>query len=438
MTSVKTRLAERLLLDTHGGELLRGHGHVDERSQADGRLTRAAGGHVVGEGLCSVETAVTREHGVGASHKGRRQHEIGGEEAGVEIGAIRGTGERSKRLERAETHGAIAGRTIAGSRLQTGIERVNGDADASKSESDVELKIARNIVAAVRGRTDAPGTVERIEGTLRTQIDAGTRIKDGDGTRAGNDAGCADGDGLGDAVLHEHRDLCERHAPMPYDAVGIADGAGVGDVGVGAASIGGVMVADGQDAVARAAILLETLQADSNESSTWTGIVPEAGEDGTCLWWTNIDIEEGGVTGGVEVGLDETVGGWAYADDAGKVARVHILVANVVAGAKCLRVDDESGCGRVTEEHGGGLDFALGRAEEIADVERGILVDDRVGTVVELEDGQALVAATRVVIAILVGEPEIAAARVELGVELLVGGGDGDGIGELSVGKAST
>ena len=42
--------------------------------------------------------------------------------------------------------------------------------------------------------------------------------------------------------------------------------------------------------------------------------------------------------------------------------------------------------------------------------------------VVEPDDRQALVPATRITVAILIGEPEIAAAGVELRVDLLVGG----------------
>ena len=57
--------------------------------------------------------------------------------------------------------------------------------------------------------------------------------------------------------------------------------------------------------------------------------------------------------------------------------------------------------------------------------------------VVEFGDGETLMSTTRVGVAVLVGKPEISAACVELCVDLLVGGGDGYGVGELSVGEAS-
>ena len=65
------------------------------------------------------------------------------------------------------------------------------------------------------------------------------------------------------------------------------------------------------------------------------------------------------------------------------------------------------------------------------------MVNDRVGTVVELRDGQALVAAAGFIVAVLVGEPKITAARVELSVELLICDGDGNRVGELAIGETS-
>ncbi|KAI3484952.1 hypothetical protein L1887_51843 [Cichorium endivia] len=407
VSSVETGLAEALLFDAHGGELLGGGGHVDERSEADGGLARASDGHVGRLSLRGIEAVIARKDGVGAAHKGGRENKVGGEEARVEVGAVGGAGERAKRLEGAEAGGAVIGRAVARTGLEAGVERVDGYADAAEGEGDVHLEVAGDVVAAVGGRADAPGAVEGVESAFGPEVDAGGRVKDGDGVGAGDDAGGADGDGFYDAVLELDADF------------------------------GRVVVADGEEAVALAAVFFETLEADAHESATGTGVCPEACEDGAGLGWADADVEECGVAGGVEVGLDETVGGRAYADDAGKVARVHVLVGDVVAGAKGLGVDDEARCVGVAKEHGGGLYLARGGTEEVADVEGGVLVYDRVCAVVEFEDAEALVTFARVGSAVLVCEPEVAAASVELSVDLLICNGDGNGVGELTVCKAA-
>ena len=97
---MQTGLAESLLLDAHGSELLGGGGHIDKRSQTYCSLTGAARGHVGRRGFGNVETIIAREDGVGTSHEGWRKDKIGGEEARVEVGAIRGAREGPEGLER--------------------------------------------------------------------------------------------------------------------------------------------------------------------------------------------------------------------------------------------------------------------------------------------------------------------------------------------------
>lgn len=58
--------------------------------------------------------------------------------------------------------------------------------------------------------------------------------------------------------------------------------------------------------------------------------------------------------------------------------------------------------------------------------------------VVEFGDGETLVSSTRFGIAVLIGKPEITTARIELCIDVLVSEVDGNTVGELAVGKAST
>ena len=79
----------------------------------------------------------------------------------------------------------------------------------------------------------------------------------------------------------------------------------------------------------------------------------------------------------------------------------------------------------------------MSRAEKIGDVERRVLIDNRVGMIVKLDDSQALVTFARVGVTVLVCQPQVTAASVELCVDLLIRGGDRNCVGKLPIGEAT-